>query len=107
MADCSRKFFDPSWRARRPTRPRREGVVEGALAGGALLDGDDGAALVDIDQRHIEPRAFLQELQVARAIGIDVRQAHQEEAVGDLDGEPASGVPRACSLDFIKMPARC
>src|SRR3979411_2158207 len=53
--------------------PRRERVVEGALAGGALLDGDDGAALVDIDQRHVEPRALLQELQVALAVGIDIR----------------------------------
>src|SRR5665647_2692577 len=50
--------------------PRRERVVEGALAGGALFDGDDGAALVDIDQRHIEPGALLQELQVARAVGL-------------------------------------
>jgi hypothetical protein len=38
-------------------RPRRERVVEGALAGGALFDSDDGAALVDVDQRHVEPRA--------------------------------------------------
>ncbi len=35
--------------------PGREGVVEGTLAGRALLDGDDGAALVGIDQRDIEP----------------------------------------------------
>lgn len=35
--------------------PRRECVVERALAGGAFFDRDDGAALVDVDQRHIEP----------------------------------------------------
>src|SRR5258708_24253710 len=67
--------------------PRRERVVERALAGGALFDGDDGAALVDVDQRHVEPRALLQELQVAGAVGLDIRQAHQEEAVSDLDRE--------------------
>src|SRR5581483_4842057 len=36
--------------------PRRKRVVEGALAGCALLDGDDGATLIDVDQRHGEPR---------------------------------------------------
>ena len=73
--------------------PRRKRVVEGAFAGGALFDGDDGAALVDIDQRHVEPGALFQELQVALTVGIDIRQTDQEEAVGDLDGEP--GQPRA------------
>src|SRR6266568_4544538 len=68
--------------------PGRERVVEGALAGGAFFDGDDGAALVDVDQRHVEPRALFQKLQIALAVGIDIRQTDQEEAVGDLDGEP-------------------
>src|SRR5580704_10780428 len=76
--------------------PRREGIVEGALAGGALFDGDDGAALVDIDQRHVEPRALLEKLQIARAVGIDIRQADQEEAVSDLDRQ--SGQRRAARL---------
>src|SRR5579872_1319371 len=44
--------------------PGRKRVVEGALTGCTLLDRDDGATLVDIDQRHVEPRALLQELQV-------------------------------------------
>src|ERR1700751_3495439 len=57
-------------------------VVEGALARRALFDRDDGAALVGVDQRHVEPRTLLQKLHVALA----------------------SGVPRACSLDFIRMP---
>src|SRR6185312_7867936 len=48
--------------------PRRERFVEGAFAGGALFDRDDGAALVDVDQRHVEPGALLQELKVAGAI---------------------------------------
>src|SRR6266436_3165708 len=68
--------------------PGRERVVERAFAGGAFFDGDDGAALVDVDQRHVEPRALLQQLQIAGAVGIDIRQADQEEAVGDLDREP-------------------
>jgi hypothetical protein len=53
---------------------------------GALFDGDDGAALVDVDQRHVEPGALLQELQIAAALGLDVGEADQEEAVGDFDG---------------------
>src|SRR6266542_1241895 len=68
--------------------PRRERVVERPLPGRALFDRDDGAALVDVDQRHVEPGAFLQELQIAGAVGIDVGEADQEEAVGDLHGEP-------------------
>src|ERR1700684_981845 len=67
--------------------PGREGVVEGALAWSALLDGDDGAALIDIDQRHVEPGTLFQQLHVARAGGLDIRQPDQEEAVGDLDGK--------------------
>src|SRR6478672_10776933 len=64
--------------------PRRERIVERALAGGALFDRDDGAALVDVDQRHVEPRTLLEELQIARAVGVDVGEADQEEAVGDF-----------------------
>src|ERR1700722_18412918 len=60
---------------RRLLSPGRECFVESALARGAFFDGDDGAALVDVDQRHVEPRALLQELQVAGAVGLDIRQA--------------------------------
>src|SRR5215472_13990718 len=84
--------------------PGRKRVVEGALARRALLDRDDGAALVGVDQRHVEPGALLQKLDVARAVGVDIGEADQEEAVRDLTARPASGVPRACSLDFIRMP---
>jgi hypothetical protein len=55
--------------------------------GGALFDGDDSAALVDVDQPYVEPAALLQELQVAGALGLDVREPEQEEAVADFDGE--------------------
>ena len=58
--------------------PRRERVVERALAGNAFFDGHDGAALVGVDQRHVEPRTLLQELQIARAVGIDVGEAGEE-----------------------------
>ena len=47
--------------ARRSLAPRRERLVERALAGHALLNRDDGAALVSVDQRHVEPGALLQE----------------------------------------------
>jgi hypothetical protein len=73
--------------ARRSLAPRRERLVERALARHALFDRDDGAALVGVDQRRVEPRLLLQELQVARAIGLDVGEADEEEAVGDLHGE--------------------
>src|SRR5688572_19628108 len=67
--------------------PRHERLVERAFAWRALFDGDDGAALVDVDQRHVEPGAFLQKLYVARSLGLDVGQADQEKrlrAVGDF-----------------------
>src|SRR5258708_34407768 len=77
--------------ARPSLPPRRERVVERALAGGTFFDRDDGAALVDVDQRHVEPRTLLQELQIARPVGIDVGEADQEEAVGDFHRKPRHG----------------
>ena len=44
---------------------------------------DNAAALVAIDYRNIEPRALLQELQIAAAVRLDIRQADQEEVVGN------------------------
>src|SRR3954468_5801474 len=72
-------------RGRDLVAPLREGVVEGALAGGALLDGDDRAGLGGIDQGEVEPGAVIQQLDVAAAVGVGVGEADQEEAVGDLD----------------------
>jgi hypothetical protein len=40
---------DLSVRFRELLAPGREGVVEGAFAGGAFFDGDDGAALVGVN----------------------------------------------------------
>src|SRR5215475_3799173 len=67
--------------------PHPERIIERAFARRALFDRDDGAALIGVDQRHIEPGTFLQELDVALTVGIDVRQSDQEEAIGDLDRE--------------------
>ena len=46
-----------------------------ALARHALFERDDGAALVGVNQRCVEPRTLLQKLQIARAVGIDVGEA--------------------------------
>src|SRR4051812_4000073 len=67
--------------------PCRESIVEGALSRAALFNSDDSAALVDIDQRYVEPRTLLEKLQVTRAVSVDIRQADQEESVGHLDRE--------------------
>src|SRR3954471_9593454 len=67
--------------------PGRKRFVEGTLAGGALFDRDDGAALVGVDKRHVEPGALLQELQIPLPLGIDVGKTDQEKSVGDLDRE--------------------
>src|SRR6201999_1598582 len=76
--------------------PGREGFVEGALAGRTLFDRDDGAALVDVNQRHVKPRTLLQELDIAGAVGLDIGKPDQEEAVDYLDRE--AGERRAAGL---------
>jgi hypothetical protein len=63
--------------------PSRKRVVEGALTRGALFNRDDGTALVGVDERHVEPGTLLRELDVASAVGVDIGEADQEEAVGD------------------------
>src|SRR5215831_2202805 len=83
-------------RSRALFAPGGKRVVEGALARRALFDRDDGAALVGVDQRHVEPRTLLQKLHVALAVGVDVRQPDQEEAVRDFDGK--TGKRRAARL---------
>src|ERR1700753_2986943 len=60
--------------------PGGEGLVERTLARRALFDRDDGASLVGVDQRHVEPRTLLQELDSARAGGVDIGQAEHETA---------------------------
>src|SRR4051812_33597425 len=45
--------------------PCLEGLLEGAFAGGALFQREDRAAAVVVNDRHIEPGALLEELQIA------------------------------------------
>src|SRR5262249_4004456 len=59
--------------------PSRECVGESALARIALLDRHDGAPAVVVDDRNVEPGALLEELDVALLLGVDRRQAEQEE----------------------------
>ena len=72
--------------------PRRESLVKCALAQCTLLDRDGGAALVGLDQRHVEPGALLQELDVAGAIDLGVGQADEKDAIGYLGGEPCESL---------------
>jgi hypothetical protein len=43
----------------------------------------------------VEPGAFLQELQIAGTVGIDIGQADQEEAVGDREAGQRGAVRRS------------
>lgn len=51
--------------------PSRKGLLESALARIALLDRQDSAASVVVDDRHVEPAALLQKLYVALHVGFD------------------------------------
>src|SRR3954452_15851558 len=64
--------------------PRGERILESALAGRAFFDGDDGAALVGVDERNVEQGTLFQKLEIAGAVGLDIRQPDEEEPVGDL-----------------------
>src|SRR3954447_2565162 len=69
--------------------PGLEQFLEGALAGRALLDREDRAAAVVVDNRNVEPAAFLQELDVALHVGLDRGEPDQEEVGGHLRGGAA------------------
>src|SRR6202034_4246512 len=77
-------------------RPGGECIRESPIAGRAFFHGQDGAAAIVIDDRDIEPRLILEQLDIALHVGIDRGQADQEEAVGDLDRE--SGERNAAGL---------
>jgi hypothetical protein len=47
---------------------------------GPFLNCKNRPALVEVDQRHVEPGALFLELDVARAVGTDIGEADQEEA---------------------------
>src|ERR1700754_682185 len=55
--------------------PRRKRILERPFPRRAFLNRDDGAALVGVHKRDVEPGALLQELQVAGAVAVDVGQA--------------------------------
>ena len=48
--------------------PGLERIGEGALAGRAFFHREDGAAVVALDDREIEPGAFLEQLKIALLI---------------------------------------
>jgi hypothetical protein len=65
--------------------PSLERIGEHALAGRTLLHREDGAAVVVVDDRNVEPTALLEQLQIAILVGGHVRQADQLKGGGDLD----------------------
>src|SRR5262249_50722799 len=67
--------------------PGLEGVGEDALTGRAFLQGEDGAAVVVVNNRDVEPAALLEHLQIAILVGIDVGEADEIEAGRHLDRE--------------------
>src|SRR5262245_55486766 len=67
--------------------PRLEGVRKRAIAERALRQRQDGAAVVGVHHRNVEPGALLEQLRVALAVRLGRRKPDQEEAVGDFHGE--------------------
>jgi hypothetical protein len=51
-------------------------------------DAPAGHTAVCLDDQNVEPRALLEELNVAQNVGIDSREAYDEEPIRYLDGEP-------------------
>src|SRR3984885_5411488 len=67
--------------------PGGKGISESAIAGRTLFQCQNGTAAIVIDDRNIEPRPALEQLNIALQVGIDRGQADQEEAVGDFHGK--------------------
>src|SRR5262245_55100742 len=67
--------------------PGRERFREGAIARCALLQCQDRASTIGVDDRDIEPRPLLEQLNIALLVGLDRRKPDQKEAVGHLHGE--------------------
>src|SRR5579883_1188985 len=66
--------------------PSRKCGGEDAVAGDAFLDRQDGAPAVIEDDRHVEPRALLEQLDIVLLFRIDRREPYEEIGVSDLDG---------------------
>src|SRR6185369_11507996 len=69
--------------------PSLEQFLEGALAGRALLDREDRAAAVVVDDWNVEPATLLQQLNVALHVRLDRREADEEEVGRHLRGGAA------------------
>src|SRR5262245_52398127 len=66
-------------------RPRFERLGENALAGRAFLQGQDGATVVVVNHRDVEPAPLLEQLNIAILVSLHVRQADQIEAGRHFD----------------------
>src|SRR6476620_10826609 len=64
--------------------PASEGIAEGAIAGNALLQSQNGAAAIVVEDGHVDPSALLQELDVPAIIRRCIGQTDQEEAIRHL-----------------------
>src|SRR5262245_27459022 len=84
--------------------PGLERVGEDLLAGRAFFQGQNGAAVVVVNHRDVEPAPFLEQLDVAVLVGLRVRQAYQIEAGRDLDREAGERDP-ARSLGLFHQEA--
>src|SRR5215813_2705441 len=71
----------------RSLAPGGKRLSERALARIALFERYDGAAAIVVDHRHVEPRAFLEKLEITLLLGVHRGKAEQEEARRDLHGE--------------------
>src|SRR6516165_12260265 len=76
--------------------PGRERIGKGALARRAFLQRKDRAPPIGVDDRDIEPRTLLEQLDVALLVGLDGGKPNQKEAVGHLDRQ--AGERRAARL---------
>src|SRR5678809_1272150 len=62
-----------------PCSTTASGASSRRVAGRPLFQGDDGAAVVVVDHRDVEPAPLLQQLQVAILVGVLVGQADKVE----------------------------
>src|ERR1043166_5927471 len=67
--------------------PHLERLAERAFAGRTLFECEDGAAVVVVDHRDVEPGALLEQLQIPVAIGRAGVEPDEEVAIGDLGHE--------------------
>ena len=92
----------------RPTglllRPGGEGAGERTVSGWAFFHRQNGATAIGVDDRDVEPGTLFEELHVVLHLGVHRGQPDEENPSVTLTASPESGVPRACSACFIRMP---